>query len=80
MTLVTLTDLLKELEGEHFDNRRALEEAVVKVFNEHVADLPIGYSYKDAIEGARTEGWLETNGDGHGVTVRLGDARPMLAH
>ena len=71
---VTLKDLFKELEGQHFSNRQELEKAVLDIFNQHVADLPIGYSYKDAIEGARLSGWLITNGDGGGVTVKVREA------
>ena len=71
MTRVTLRDLFAELKDKHFETRMELEAAVVDVFNRHIAELPVGYSYKDAIEGARVEGWLETNGGGHGVWVRL---------
>lgn len=71
MARVTLRDLFQELDGKHFDTRQALEEAVLEVFNRHVAELPVGYSYKDAIDGALEEGWLQTNGNGHGVKVTL---------
>jgi hypothetical protein len=72
MALVRLSDLFNALDGHHFDSRRDLERAVLEIFNEHVAELPIGYSYKDAIEGARLSGWLDTNGgQGTGVTVRV---------
>jgi hypothetical protein len=71
MERVTLRDLFAELNGKHFETRMAFEAAVVEVFNRHLAQLPVGYSYKDAIEGARVEGWLETNGDGHGVSIRV---------
>lgn len=75
MARVTLLDLFRDLDGRHFDTRQQLEEAVLEIFNRHVAELPIGYSYKDAIEGARAEGWLQTNGAGHGVKVCI---RPAL--
>ena len=79
MARVTLVDLFIDLKGAHFDNRQDLERAVLKIFNRHVAELPVGYSYKDAIEGARSQGWLKTNGDGHGVTVKIGQEQPMMA-
>lgn len=71
MSQVTLQDLFRDLDGRHFESRQAFEAAFVDVFNRHVAELPIGYSYMDAIEGARAQGWLHTNGHGHGVTVSL---------
>jgi hypothetical protein len=77
MTQVTLKDLFRDLDGEYYENRQAFEEAVVEVFNRHVAELPVGYSYEDAIEGARVEGWLKTNGGGHGVQVSL--SQPVAA-
>jgi hypothetical protein len=80
MPSVTLEDLFKEIDGMYFASRRELEGAVLERFNQHVAELPVGYSYKDAIDGARSRGWLITNGDGHGVKVRIGGAQPMLAH
>jgi hypothetical protein len=70
MKRVTLEDLFSDLEGRHFANRQEFEEAVIESFNRHVTELPVGYSYKDAIEGARSRHWLETNG-GNGVTVRV---------
>jgi len=76
MARVTLLDLFRDLDGKSFQSRRELEEAVLVIFNRHVAELPIGYSYKDAIEGARAEGWLQTNGGGHGVKVTI---TPALA-
>jgi|HubBroStandDraft_1064217.scaffolds.fasta_scaffold179840_3 hypothetical protein len=78
MARVTLMDLFNDLEGRHFASRQELEGAVLEIFNRHVTELPIGYSYKDAIEGARSNGWLDAD-NGQGVTVRLGDARPVLA-
>jgi hypothetical protein len=71
MERVTLQDLFEDLNGRYFSTRQELEEAVLKSFNEHVTELPVGFSYMDAIEGARAEGWLETNGEGHGVKVQL---------
>jgi hypothetical protein len=55
-----------------FESREDLEQRVIDAFNKHVAELPIGYSYKDAIEGARLSGWLKPD-DGRSVTVRVGD-------
>jgi hypothetical protein len=79
MAQVTLTDLFRELHGQRFANRQELEAAVLEIFNRHVGELPIGYSYKDAIEGARARGWLITNGTAAGVKVDLGDALPSVA-
>jgi len=76
MTVITLADLFADLHGQHFTNRQELEEAVLEVFNRHVAQLPVGYSYRDAVDGARERGWLLTNGGGHGVRVDLRDAAP----
>lgn len=76
MTTVTLNDLFADLDGRQFDNRRDFETAVLEVFNQHVSDLPIGYSYVDAIDGARARGWLVTTGGARGVRVHLGDAAP----
>jgi hypothetical protein len=70
MKPVTLADLFSALEGQHFANRQEFEEAVVENLNRHITELPVGYSYKDAIDGARSRGWLETNG-GNGVTVHI---------
>ncbi len=78
MTRITLVDLFEDLHGKRFENRRELEEAVVEVFNRHVAELPVGYSYMDAIDGARARGWLVTNGTPQGVRVDLADALPTL--
>ena len=71
MAHVTLIDLFRDLDGKDFSTRQKLEEAVLEVFNQHVTELPVGYSYMDAIEGARAQGWLDTNGKGHGVKVTL---------
>ena len=71
MAGVTLPDLFAELQDRHFDSRRQLEAAVVEVFNRHVGELPIGFSYHDAIDAARVHGWLQTNGGTHGVRVDL---------
>ena len=79
MACVTLQDLFAELDGQRFENREALEVAVLGVFNSHLGELPIGYTYHDAIEGARTEGWLRTNGSPHGVRVVLGASAPAAA-
>jgi hypothetical protein len=48
-----------------------LETAVLEIFNDHVAEFPVGYSYKDAIEGARRRKWLITNPPHPGVKVLL---------
>lgn len=79
MTRITLVDLFEDLRGKRFDNRRELEEAVVEVFNRHVSELPVGYSYMDAIDGARAHGWLVTNGTPHGVRVDLAGMLPTRA-
>lgn len=79
MAPVTLIDLFADLHGEHFASRHEFEEAVLAVFNRHVAELPIGFSYQDAIDGARARGWLITNGGSRGVSVDLGDAQPVGA-
>jgi hypothetical protein len=79
MTRVRLEDLFGELQDRHFANRAELEDAVLEVFNRHVAELPIGYSYQDAIDGARAKGWLITNGAGHGVRVDLSGAEHTVA-
>jgi len=71
MALVTLADLFRDLNGDYFETRQAFEEAFVVVFNRYVTELPVGFSYEDAIEAARAKGWLKTNGDGHGVRVSL---------
>jgi hypothetical protein len=71
MAAVTLRDLFAELDGRTFEDRQEFEQEVIDVFNKHVAELPIGYSYKDAIEGARLSDWLITdNGQGVPVEVR----------
>jgi hypothetical protein len=70
MAIVTLTEIFTPLDGHHFDSRNEFEKAVVEVVNEHITELPIGFSYKDAIDGARRNRWLETNGK-PGVIVRL---------
>lgn len=72
MAAVTLRDLFEELDGRQFENRQEFEQEVIDAFNKHVAELPIGYSYKDAIEGARLSGWLVTD-NGHGVTVDVSE-------
>lgn len=76
MTHITLVDLFEELNGRRYDNRQQLEDAVLEVFNRHVAELPVGYSYLDAIDGAREQGWLQTNGGPTGVRVMLGTVTP----
>jgi hypothetical protein len=73
MERVTLRGLFEELDGRKFPTRQQLAEAVLEVFNRHLTELPVGYSYMDAIEGARAEGWLHTNGDGHGVKVSVSE-------
>jgi hypothetical protein len=69
MAGVTLRDLFMSLNQQSFNTRQDLEEAVLAVFNEHVTELPAGFSYQDAIDGARAAGWLHASGNGHGVTV-----------
>jgi hypothetical protein len=79
MDRVTLPDLFAELQDQHFDNRRQLEEAVVDAVNRHLDELPIGFSYHDAIDAAGARGWLQTNGGGHGVRVDLGATHSATA-
>jgi hypothetical protein len=79
MAGVTLRDLFAELQDQHFENRRQLEEAVIQAVNRHVGELPIGFSYHDAIDAAGARGWLRANGGGHGVRVDLGSAQPAAA-
>ena len=69
MARVTLRELFQELDGREYATRKQFEKAFLKVFNRCVTQLPVGYSYMDAIDGARAEGWLHTNGHGHGVKV-----------
>ena len=71
MAAVTLFDLFAGLNGEKYGNRQDLEEAVLDVVNSHLGELPIGFSYRDAIDGARREGWLRPNGTPTGVVVDL---------
>ena len=72
MTSVTLEELFNELNGRDFATRRELETAVVDVFNRHVSELPVGFTYEDAIEAALVAGWLDVSGfQGHGVRVSL---------
>jgi hypothetical protein len=77
MQTVSLEDLFRDLDGQEFETRRALEEAVVEVFNRHISAFPVGFTYEDALEGARTHGWLDVSGfERHGVRVRLPEAAP----
>ena len=78
-TGVTLPDLFYELQGQRFENRRAPEQAVVRLLNLHVDDLPIGFRYQDAIDGARVRGWLRTETGRHGVGVHIEDAARQTA-
>jgi hypothetical protein len=72
MAKVTLEELFCELDGRDFGTRRELEKAVVEIFNRHVSDLPVGFTYEDAIEAARESGWLDVSGfSNHGVRVNL---------
>ncbi len=80
MTHVTLEQLFEALDGQSFPTRQKLEEAVLEIFNQHVTEMPIGYSYMDAIEGARANGWLHTNGDGHGVEVSIRKSLAGVPH
>jgi hypothetical protein len=78
MANVTLFSLFSELDGRHFETRQQLESAVLEIFNRHLVDLPVGYSYEDAIEGARAFGWLvPATVPGHGVEVSV---RSETAH
>jgi len=56
--VVTLEDIFRPIDRKYFRCRRELEEGVLDEFNKHITKLPIGFSYKDAIEGARERGWL----------------------
>lgn len=76
MAGVTLPDLFAELQDQHFENRRQLEEAVIEAVNRRVGELPIGFSYHDAIDAAGVQGWLRTNDGSHGVRIDLGAAQP----
>jgi hypothetical protein len=76
MAAVTLRDLFGELNGKEFKDRQDFEQHVIEVFNRHVGELPIGYSYQDAIEGALLSDWLEPV-DGHGVRVVVREPAPL---
>ena len=76
MASVTLPDLFADLQDRHFECRRELEEAVIEAVNRRVGELPIGFSYNDAIDAARVEGWLRPNDGSHGVRIDLGAAQP----
>ena len=77
MVGVTLEQLFSELSGAQFDGRTQLEEAVVVVVNKHVGELPIGFSYRDAIEAARNAGWLAVTDAGLQVHVDNGVAQAV---
>jgi hypothetical protein len=72
MATVSLEDLFSEIDGKEFATRRELERAVVDVFNRHVSELPVGFTYEDALEAALSRGWFDVSGfEDHGVRVNL---------
>jgi hypothetical protein len=79
MASVRLSDLFAELQDQHFENRRQLEEAVIGAVNRHVGALPIGFSYQDAIDAAGVQGWLQTSAGSHGVHVDLSASQTAAA-
>jgi hypothetical protein len=81
VSISKLEDIFRQMEGESYETRQELEAAVLEVFNRHIADFPVGYTYKDAIEGARSLEWLRTTPPGQGVKVVLAkqDLRDELA-
>lgn len=51
-----------ELNGRAFATYRALEEAVLKEFNNNLADFPPGYTYRNLIEWGEQKRWIQKVG------------------
>lgn len=66
MSAVELLGLLSKTEYNDF---RALESALAKVFREHVKQLPNGYGSRELIRWARANKWIER--DGERIVLRL---------
>ncbi|MFI5271049.1 MAG: hypothetical protein ACHQT9_03335 [Candidatus Saccharimonadales bacterium] len=67
----TLANLLENFDGQFYGCRQELDIAVVEATNANIINLPIGFSYKDAIDGALERGWLFTRPRLPGVVVKL---------
>jgi hypothetical protein len=66
------------LNCQSFGSRNDFERAVIdQVVNPNKANLPIGFSYKDAIEGAIRRRWLKVNREIAGVTVEIPKAEDL---
>ena len=70
---ITLRDFFAAIDGEYYGSRMEMERGVVDEYNKHITEWPVGYSYKDTIEGALAYGWFRTNPDGSpGVRIDIG--------
>ncbi len=52
-----------------FTSTEALEQAVAEAFAGHRSEFPRSFSYRDAIDCARSEGWLTVTADRFRLTV-----------
>lgn len=51
-------DLFEQLNGRKFATYRKLEEGILTIFNEHLADFPPQYSYRQLIEWGARNNWI----------------------
>jgi hypothetical protein len=61
--------LFHELDGRRFSQYDVLIDAILTLMNEHLADMPIGYGYADALALAQERDWLAVGADGCSVTI-----------
>jgi hypothetical protein len=56
--VIQTLDLFRPLDGRDFACDRELQEAVLKIFNAHLAEMPPGYLYTQLIDWGRWQGWI----------------------
>jgi hypothetical protein len=68
---LTLEDLFSPLDGKTFSNSKEFDQAVVDICNEHLGELPVGFKYRDAIDGSIEKKWLIARYNDPSITVEI---------
>lgn len=63
-------DLFKQLEGRKYHTYQELEEAVVGIYNQHLREIPPGFSYLSLLGLAEQKHWILPE-DSQGFRVKV---------
>lgn len=75
MDHVSSRDLFKPLDGREFDDYQQLQDAILSVFNQHLAAAPPRYSYLQLIEWGKRNSWI-VPADGQKFRISLEKGQP----